>query len=73
MNDFKFECPHCQQRIQVEAKHAGRQCQCPSCKHLIRVPAVPGTPEQEYNPQSGMTWNTHLPGQVEPKKPKNKE
>ena len=67
MSDFKFECPHCQQRMQVQVIHSGRQIQCPGCQHLIRVPPPPGAAPEEINPQSGMTWNTYVPGQAEGK------
>ena len=65
MNSFKFECPQCQQHIETDVANAGRQFQCPGCQHLIRVPPPAGA--AEYNPQSGMTWNTHVPGQALPK------
>ena len=71
MSAFKFECPHCQQRMQVESKHAGRQIQCPGCQHLIRIPASPDAAPEEFNPQSGMTWNTFVPGQAKPKDDKS--
>ena len=61
MTDLKFECPHCQQRIQIEAKNAGRQIQCPGCNHLIRVPAPADAKPGEVQPQSGMTWDTFIP------------
>jgi hypothetical protein len=66
--DFKFECTHCQQHMQVDVKHSGRQIECPACHHLIRIPAAPGLAKEEFNPQSGMTWNTYVPGSKEPGK-----
>jgi hypothetical protein len=66
MSAFKFECPQCQQHIETETANAGRQFQCPSCNHLIRVPPPPAN-AADYNPQSGMTWNTYIPGQATPK------
>ncbi|MBI2948136.1 MAG: hypothetical protein HYY23_10850 [Verrucomicrobia bacterium] len=39
MNDFKFACPHCAQRLRVNERHAGRQILCPKCQHLITIPA----------------------------------
>jgi DNA-directed RNA polymerase subunit RPC12/RpoP len=60
MSEFKFSCSHCGQRLQCDEAFSGRQIQCPSCKHLIRVPSVPGQ-TVKYQPQSGMTWATHVP------------
>jgi DNA-directed RNA polymerase subunit RPC12/RpoP len=60
MSEFKFTCSHCNQRLQCDEAFAGRQIQCPSCNHLIRVPSVPGQ-TVKYQPQSGMTWATHVP------------
>ena len=42
MSEFKFTCSHCNQRLQCDEAFAGRQIQCPSCNHLIRVPSIPG-------------------------------
>jgi len=60
MNEFKFECPDCQQHLVCDEAHSGRQIQCPSCNHLIRIPPVPGK-TAEYKPESGRTWDTFLP------------
>ena len=60
MAEFKFACPHCQQHLQCREEFSGRQIQCPSCKVLIRIPAVPGQTAQ-FKPESGMTWNTFIP------------
>jgi len=68
MSEFKFECPHCEQHLKCDEQFSGRQIQCPRCQHLIRVPAIPGRTEN-YDPQSGMTWATHVPGANTPKTP----
>jgi hypothetical protein len=60
MSEFKFECPHCQQHLACDEQFSGRQIQCPGCNHLIRIPPVPGK-TVEHQPQSGMTWATHVP------------
>jgi hypothetical protein len=60
MAEFKFACPHCQQHLQCREEFSGRQIQCPSCKVLIRIPAVPGHTAQ-FAPESGMTWATFVP------------
>jgi len=66
MSDFKFACPHCGQHMQCEEQFSGRQITCPACKVLINIPPVPGK-TADYQPQHGMTWNTHVPaGNVPP-------
>ena len=66
MSEFKFNCPHCDQHLKADEQFSGRQIQCPNCNHLIRIPPVPGH-TADYNPQSGMTWNTYIgTGQPEP-------
>jgi DNA-directed RNA polymerase subunit RPC12/RpoP len=65
MSEFKFSCPHCEQHLQCDEQLSGRQIQCPKCNHLIKVPPVPGH-TADYTPQSGLTWNTFIPGAVEP-------
>jgi len=70
MSEFKFSCPHCTQHLQADEQFSGRQIQCPSCNHLIRVPAAPGKTAQ-YQPESGMTWATFVspgntPAKAEP-------
>lgn len=59
MSEFKFECPHCQQHLQCNEEHSGRQIQCPKCQHLIVIPPAPGKTAQ-FDPQSGMTWATFV-------------
>jgi hypothetical protein len=59
MSQFKFCCPHCGRRLQCDEQFSGREIQCPSCDVLIRIPPVPGK-TAEYQPESGMTWATHL-------------
>ena len=60
MNQFKFSCPHCQQHLQCDEQFSGREIQCPSCHHLIRIPPVPGK-TVNYQPESGKTWATYAP------------
>jgi hypothetical protein len=40
MNLFKFACPQCQQHIECDASHAGRDVTCPTCQGRLRVPKV---------------------------------
>jgi DNA-directed RNA polymerase subunit RPC12/RpoP len=65
MNEMKFSCPKCQQHLQCDEQFAGREIQCPSCHHLIRIPPVPGK-TAEYSPESGKTWATFVPRGSEP-------
>jgi len=60
MSDFKFDCPRCQQHLQCDEQFSGREIQCPSCHHLIRVPPAPGK-TADYQPESGKTWATFVP------------
>ena len=61
-NEFKFYCSHCDQPLKCEPQFAGRQIQCPACNHLIRIPNPPtGTGFTHVQPQSGSTWDTHVP------------
>jgi hypothetical protein len=61
-NEFKFYCSHCDQPLKCEPQFAGRQIQCPTCNHLIRIPNPPaGTGFTHVQPESGHTWDTHLP------------
>lgn len=62
MKEFKFACPHCAQHIQAAEDLMGRQFQCPSCNHLIRVPRPPGREETKSGTvESGKTWDTFIP------------
>lgn len=59
MNELKFSCPQCQQHLQCDEQFSGREIQCPSCHHLIRIPPIPGR-TVEYKPESGKTWATYV-------------
>jgi len=61
MSEFKFSCPFCEQHLQCDERLSGRQIQCPSCNHLIRVPPSPAQEAQgNYTPESGRTWATFI-------------
>ena len=67
MKEFKFNCPHCQERLQATEELIGRQFQCPGCNHPIRVPPSPDSEKSKTRTiESGRTWDTFLP----PGKPK---
>ena len=68
MSDFKFSCPHCDQHLQCDDRLIGKQIQCPSCQHLIKIPTPPGQTAQ-FSAESGKTWATFVAPQP-PKKDK---
>ena len=39
MNEFKFTCPGCGQKIACDPSHAGAQISCPACQKVLTVPA----------------------------------
>ena len=46
MSDFKFNCPHCHQRLGVPDAALGQKIPCPLCKGHIRLPATwPAEPD----------------------------
>jgi len=60
--EFKFYCSHCDQPLKCEVRFAGRQIQCPGCQILIRIPNPPaGSGFTHISPESGRTWDTHVP------------
>ena len=58
--DVIFDCPHCEQELEVDASGAGSEIECPSCSEKISIPK-PGDPgtrisggvELEGAPQDG--------------------
>jgi hypothetical protein len=44
--NFKFSCPACGQRIEVDPTMSGQQTICPACQIEIIIPAAPNDPEQ---------------------------
>jgi DNA-directed RNA polymerase subunit RPC12/RpoP len=59
MAEFKFHCPHCQQKMACNETMSGRQIVCPACNHLITIPPAPGHTAEK--PQVGQTWATFPP------------
>lgn len=39
MNEFRFACPHCGQRISGDATYRGSEIVCPACTKTLKVPA----------------------------------
>lgn len=42
---IRFLCQHCQKRLKVDERHAGRQVKCPRCGEPLVVPSTSGTHE----------------------------
>jgi hypothetical protein len=60
MEEIKFTCPSCSQRVACEASHAGENFPCPSCATMVRVPMV-----SEYEaPSAGNAENPFAPAPV---------
>jgi DNA-directed RNA polymerase subunit RPC12/RpoP len=38
--DIVFNCPHCEQELEVESAEGGREIDCPSCNEKIVIPAA---------------------------------
>ncbi len=41
MNEFKFVCPSCGQKIKVDSAAGGRPCACPGCQTELLIPVAP--------------------------------
>src|SRR5262249_5719676 len=35
---IKFQCPYCDEMVEVSADLAGKQTPCPECKRIVKVP-----------------------------------
>jgi len=44
--EFKFECPHCGQRIAADEAEAGNSGACPTCMKPITIPLIALAPDQ---------------------------
>jgi len=40
---IRFQCPHCDGRLQVPDTHAGTEGRCPRCKKTVTAPSVPSS------------------------------
>ena len=54
MSDFKFNCPHCHQRLGVPESALGQKIPCPLCKGHIRLPATWPTEPDAPRPAGGL-------------------
>jgi hypothetical protein len=61
--DFTFNCPHCQQELEVDISAAGTIVECPACNRKISVP-VP-EPSQIHVAPHGTGGGTHDPNREE--------
>jgi len=53
MADFKLNCPHCKQSLEVPEEILGQQINCPSCNGAIKLPnQEPKTPASPPSPQN---------------------
>lgn len=50
--DLTFNCPHCNQQLEVEASAAGQPIQCPTCHAEITVPQPDPTNVHTLNPMA---------------------
>ncbi len=39
--DMTFNCPHCNQMLEVDSSATGSQIECPACNQAFAVPALP--------------------------------
>jgi len=59
MNDIdsiRFECPHCDKRLRVAAKAAGKRVRCPKCTKLVVVPDQSEAEELSDPAASRLLW-----------------
>jgi ribosomal protein S27E len=52
MSAIKFSCPQCQQHIECDASHAGRDVPCPTCHSTLRVPKASAATTQGEPPRA---------------------
>ena len=38
MGSIRFRCPHCERKLEVDARGAGRQVPCPECGRAVEIP-----------------------------------
>ena len=62
MNELKFNCPACGQRIQADETYQGAQIQCPSCRAAMVVPMPVSAPVERPLPAAGALKKGAVPG-----------
>lgn len=50
MSEFKFNCPHCEQSLEVPEEMLGQTIECPSCNSSIELPAADSVSQPEPSP-----------------------
>jgi DNA-directed RNA polymerase subunit RPC12/RpoP len=48
--DIVFNCPNCEQELEVDNSGAGTEIECPSCHETITIPGAPPPPESAEPP-----------------------
>lgn len=48
--DVIFNCPNCEQELEVEASAAGSEIQCPTCNTTLVIPATEGAKASDSQP-----------------------
>lgn len=56
--DFTFNCPHCDQELEVDVSAAGSSVDCPACNRKIQVP-VPEVSQLHVAPHGAGTGPDH--------------
>lgn len=51
MNDFEFNCPHCEQWLEAPQEMMGETIDCPSCNGSIELPKPAAQAERETPPE----------------------
>lgn len=64
--DITFNCPHCEQELEVDAAGAGSEIECPSCGETIVIPepGSQGTRVSENDSQHGLPTFAPAPSET---------
>ena len=68
--DIIFNCPNCEQELEVDASGAGSEISCPSCEETITIPE-PGTKGTRVTEDSPHGLPTYAPAPSETLNPAN--
>jgi ribosomal protein S27E len=60
--DVIFDCPHCEQELEVDAAGSGSEIECPSCGESITIPK-PGDPGARVSGGVDLEAKPHVDGQ----------
>jgi len=67
MSDMKFNCPHCEQPLEVPEEMLGDTIECPSCNGSIQLP------KPEYQPEPDSLVELQTPMQQPPSAPPQRQ